>query len=110
MERGWRREAKRYGAPAAFLLAVTVAVLLVRSGLQSDPAAPATTSVRTETVATQPSTTPVPVKRRRFYRLRSGETLSDVAIKFNTTVEQLLALNPGIEPTNLTVGQRVRVK
>jgi LysM repeat protein len=109
MERGWRREAKRYGAPAAFLLAVTVAVLLVRSGLQSDPA-PATTSVRTETVATQPSTTPVPVKRRRFYRLRSGETLSDVAIKFNTTVEQLLALNPGIEPTNLTVGQRVRIK
>ena len=107
MERGWRREAKRYGAPAAFLLAVTIAVLLVRSGLQSD-ASPATTSVATQTVST--STTPVPVKRRRFYRLRSGETLSDVAIKYDTTVEQLLALNPGIEPTNLTVGQRVRVK
>ena len=109
MSTSGRREAKRYGAPAAFLLAVTVAVLLVRSGLQSDPA-PATTSVRTETVVTQPSTTAVPVKRRRYYRLRSGETLSDVAIKFNTTVEQLLALNPGIEPTNLTVGQRVRIK
>jgi LysM repeat protein len=33
-----------------------------------------------------------------------------VAIKFNTTVAQLLALNPGIEPTNLIIGQRVRVK
>jgi LysM repeat protein len=109
VERGWRREAKRYGAPVAFLLAVTIAVLLVRSGLQSDPAA-TTTTVRTQTVATQPSTTPVPAKRRRFYRLRSGETLSDVAIKFNTTVEQLLALNPGVQPTNLTVGQRIRVK
>ena len=109
MQRGWRREAKRYGAPAAFLLAVTVAVLLVRSGLQSDPA-PATTSVRTETVVTQPSTTPVPVKRRRYYRLRSGETLSDVAIRFNTTVEQLLALNPGIEPTNMTDRQRARLQ
>ena len=108
MERGWRREAKRYGAPAAFLLAVTIAVLLVRSGLQNDPAT--TTTVATQTVPTQPATTPVPVKRRRFYRLRAGETLSDVAIKFDTTVEQLLALNPGIEPTNLTVGQRVRVK
>jgi LysM repeat protein len=109
--RGWRREAKRYGAPAAFLLAVTIAVLLVRSGLQSD-AAPTTTTatVRTQTVSTRTTTTPVPVKRRRFYRLRAGETLSDVAIKYNTTVEQLLALNPGIEPTNLTVGQRVRVK
>jgi LysM repeat protein len=109
VERGWRREAKRYGAPAAFLLAVTVAVLLVRSGLQSD-AASTTTSVRTQTVSTQTSTAPVPVKRRRFYRLLAGETLSDVAIKYDTTVEQLLALNPGIEPTNLTVGQRVRVK
>ena len=59
---------------------------------------------------TKPATTAVPVKRRRFYRLRTGETLSDVAIKFDTTVEQLLALNPGIQPTNLTVGQRVRVK
>ena len=109
MDRGWRKQAKRYGAPAAFLLAVTVAVLLVRSGLQTDPA-PATTAVRTQTVSTTTSTTPVPVKRRRFYRLRSGETLSDVAIKFNTTVEQLLALNPGVQPTNLVVGQRIRVK
>jgi spore germination protein YaaH len=108
VERGWRREAKRYGAPAAFLLAVTVAVLLVRSGLHSDPA-PTTTGMRTETVSTQPSPTPVPVRRRSFYRLRSGETLSDVAIKFNTSVAQLLVLNPGIQPTNLTVGQRVRV-
>jgi LysM repeat protein len=108
VERGWRGQAKRYGAPAAFLLAVTVAVLLVRSGLQSD-AAP-TTSVATRTVPTLPATTPVPVKRRRFYRLKTGETLSDVAIKFDTTVEQLLALNPGIEPTNLIIGQRVRVK
>ena len=108
MEHGWRRQAKRYGAPAAFLLAVTVAVLLVRSGLQSDPA-PATT-VATQTVSSLPATTAVPVKRRRFYRLKTGETLSDVAIKFDTTVEQLLALNPGIEPTSLIVGQRVRVK
>jgi LysM repeat protein len=109
VERGWRVQAKRYGAPAAFLLAVTIAVLLVRSGLQSDPDA-ATTSVPTQTVPTEPATTAVPVKRRRYYRLRTGETLSDVAIKFDTTVEQLLALNPGIEPTNLVVGQRVRVK
>ena len=32
------------------------------------------------------------------------------AIKFDTTVAQLLVLNPGVQPTNLTVGQRIRVK
>ena len=44
------------------------------------------------------------------YRLRAGETISDVAIRFNTTVEQLLKLNPKIEPTQLTIGQRIRVR
>jgi hypothetical protein len=110
MAGGWRNQAKRYGAPVAFLLAATIAVLLVRSGLNSD-AAPATTSApATTTVATLTTRTTTPPRQRRFYRLRTGETLSDVAIRFDTTVAQLLVLNPGIEPTNLTVGQRVRVK
>ena len=108
MARGWRKEAKRYGAPAAFLLAATIAVLLVRSGLRTD-AAPVTTARTTTTVSTTTST-PVPPRRRRFYRLRAGETLSDVAIRFDTSVERLLALNPGIKPTNLVVGQRIRIK
>ena len=109
MARGWQTEAKRYGTPLAFLLAVTIAVLLVRSGLHSDAGTVATTST-TKVASTTTKTTPVPVRRRRFYKLRSGETLSDVAIRFDTDVAQLLALNPGIKPTNLTVGQRVRVK
>jgi LysM repeat protein len=109
MERGWRKHAKRYGAPAAFLLAVTVAVLLVRSGLQGRDSSTDATTVRT-TTATTPVTTSVPVKQRRFYHVRQGETLSDVAIRFDTTVAALETLNPGVEPTNLTVGQRLRVK
>jgi peptidoglycan endopeptidase LytE len=103
MARGWRAEVKRYGAPAAFLLAVTIGVLLVRSGLQQNSATPVTTTLRT--------TTTTPVKHSpRYYRLRAGETLSDVAVRFNTTVERLLALNPHVKPTALTVGERIRVR
>ena len=88
---------------------MTVAVLLVRDGLNTGDAAPETR--RTATVASRPIVTrPVPPKRRRYYRLRSGETLSDVAIKFHTTVAALVALNHGVRPTNLTIGQRLRVK
>jgi LysM repeat protein len=108
LSRGWRGEAKRYGAPAAFLAAVTIAVLLVRSGLQTT-ASPGTTSVAT-TQSTPTTTGTTTAQQKQFYRLRSGETLSDVAIRFSTTVEDLLALNPGIEPTNLNVGQRIRVR
>jgi LysM repeat protein len=110
VERGWRTYAKRFAAPAAFLLAVTIAVLLVRAGLETN-AASDTTTIRTETVPHATGTTAaVPRKHRRYYRLKPGETLSDVAIKFQTSVEQLLALNPGIQPTNLTPGERIRVK
>ena len=109
MARGWQHDAARYGAPAAFLLAVTIAVLLVRAGLKTD-AAPVTTTAPTRSVPATTAVDTTPVRRRRFYRLRSGQTLSDVAIRFDTTVDRLVALNPGIEPTNLSVGQRIRIK
>jgi LysM repeat protein len=105
--RGWRIQLKRYGAPAAFLAAVTIAVLLVRSGLETGSSTSPTATVAT----TQPATTAAITRPRPlYYRVRAGETLSDVAIRFNTTVTKLLALNPRIEPTQLTVGQRIRVR
>jgi LysM repeat protein len=106
LERGGRAEVKRYAAPAAFLLAVTIAVLLVRSGLQAK-SSPQTTSVAT-TISTQ--TGPVAKRQRRFYRLRAGETLSDVALRYDTTVGALLILNPRVDPNALEVGQRIRVR
>ena len=107
MTRGWRVQLKRYGAPAAFLAAATIAVLLVRSGLESGSSTSPTATVAT----TQPATTAATTSRRPvYYRLHAGQTLSDVAIRFDTTVTRLLALNPRIEPTQLTVGQRIRVR
>jgi LysM repeat protein len=106
--RGWRAELKRYAAPVAFLAAVTAAVLLVRAGLQTDSSpAPATSVVATTTTTTTTVSKRPP--KPKYYRLRAGETLSDVALRFHTTVEDLLALNPKIKPTQLSVGQRVRV-
>jgi LysM repeat protein len=103
--RGGRAELKRYGAPAAFLAAVTVAVLLVRAGLDTG----STTTTPTTSTRTALTTT-TPARRPSFYRLRQGETISDVALRFDTTVERLLALNPGIDPNALEVGRRIRVR
>jgi LysM repeat protein len=107
--RGWRAEVKRYAAPVAFLAAVTIAVLLVRSGLERSTSSTKPTTVAT--TRTTPTTTPTTRKRRpKYYRLRAGETISDVALRFNTTVEELLSLNPKIKPTQLTIGERIRVR
>jgi LysM repeat protein len=100
-----RRRLARVAAPLAFLAAVTVAVLLVRAGLdeastRSEPTAP---------TATAPTTT-TPDSARRFYRIRPGDTLAAIAPRFGLTEAELVALNPGIEPTALRIGQRIRVR
>ena len=41
------------------------------------------------------------------YTIRSGDTLSSLASRFNTTVDAIIRVNPGIVPTNLQVGQQV---
>jgi LysM repeat protein len=107
-----RRRLVRLAAPAAFLLAATIAVLLVRQGLRGDdgerPATPATTAqTMTQTRTTTTSRPPRP--RLRTYTVESGDTLDQIALDFDTTVQRLLELNPDIEPTELRPGQRLRV-
>jgi LysM repeat protein len=111
--RGHARVA-RYAAPAAFLLAATVAVLLVRSGLSNgDASTPAPTTVATTTVERPPGTTrgtTTAPNGAEFYVIQAGDTLAVIADRYDTTVEQLLVLNPEIDPVALTVGDRIRVK
>lgn len=106
-----RRLATRLAAPAAFLAGITIAVLLVRAGLNDgETTTAAQTSVATTTAATtastQTATQPTPV----FVAVESGGTLDQIALDNDTTVERLLLLNPGLDPTALQVGQRIRVR
>ena len=108
----------RYAAPAAFLLAATIAVLLVRSALTngSDAATPpAATTTQTTTVAKNPGgtgtgKTTTDAAGAEFYEIQPGDTLAVVADQHDTTVEQLMVLNPDVDPVALTIGQRLRVK
>jgi LysM repeat protein len=107
-----RRRLVRLAAPAAFLLAATIAVLLVRQGLRGDDGErPATTATTAQTMTqTRTTTTSRPPRPRlRTYTVESGDTLDQIALDFDTTVQRLLELNPDIEPTELRPGQRLRV-
>lgn len=49
-------------------------------------------------------------RARRYYRVRNGDTLSEIAVRNNTTVSRICSLN-GIRPTKtLQVGQSLRVR
>jgi LysM repeat protein len=98
-------------APAAFLAAATVAVLLIRAGLDSKDEPTATqppAATRSVDTTTQPTTTR---QRRvgRTYTIREGDTFETIASDQGTTVERLLALNPDVDPNSLQVGQRIVV-
>lgn len=106
----------RYAAPAAFLVAATVAILLIRSGLENGAAStPTATTIETTTTptTTEPGTTApttTDAAGAEFYEIQAGDTLAVIADEHDTTVEQLLVLNPDVDPVALTVGQRIRVK
>jgi LysM repeat protein len=117
-----RRQLARLAAPAAFLLAATVAILLVRSALSSnDVPAPATTGTPTVAEARRQQPAPAPATtatttapvtsaaEAQFYVIEAGDTLESVADQYGTTVEELLVLNPDVDPVALTIGQRIRV-
>ena len=108
-----RRRLAHVAAPAVFLLGVTVAVLLVRSGLEGGKPAPNTilgppahSSTATGTVTGKTSGSHTAA---RYYRVQKGDTLGAIAAREHTTVSDLLALNPGVNPTALQVGERIRV-
>jgi LysM repeat protein len=102
--------AVRLAAPVAFFAAATILIVLVQRGLSSaEGNSPTTTAPITTQTATETGGTTTGSQRRRVYRVRVGDTLESIAARFDTTVADLLDLNPGIDPLALSPGQRVRV-
>lgn len=123
-------------APIVFFAAVTLLILLVQSALSDEPTSPAappavvtgagetggdTGATPGDTPEAPPEETPEPppeeteaattgaTPEREMYRVQSGDTLESIAARFDTTVADLLELNPTIDPLALKPKQRIRV-
>ena len=47
----------------------------------------------------------------KYHTIKSGDTLSGLAVKYGTTVSKICSLNPGLKATTvLSIGRKVRVK
>jgi LysM repeat protein len=129
MDQRSRHQLAHYGAPAAFLAAVTIAVILVKAGLNGGSESTTTAALPTTSTATKAATTTTKLvltgpaastttttaaetttPGAAYYVVESGDTLGSIAEKHSTTVDELMTLNPGIDPTALRIGQRIRVK
>ena len=109
-QNGWL---PRLLAPLAFFVAATVLVLIVHNALNAETGdSNGTTATRSAAAGEQRAGSPAGAGRRegkRFYRVRAGDTLEAIALRFDTTVDDLLQLNPEIDPNALTPGQRIRI-
>ena len=101
----WPAEVRRYALPVLLLVVATIAGLAVRAALADDE---------------RPTAKPVPaakakrqagVKRAavKFHLVESGDTLGGIAERYGTSVARLRALNRGVDPGALRVGQQIRL-
>jgi LysM repeat protein len=107
-----RRRAAHVAAPFLFLAAVTLAVLLIRAGLESGSSGQTTTTtVPTQTAHPQTTTTHRPKPGAgRFYTVQTGDSFSSISAKTGVSIADLERLNPGVSSNALHVGQKLRVK
>jgi LysM repeat protein len=104
----------RFLAPLALAAVVAAVVYVVKhsdtsGGDAKQPAATATAPKQPTKAAKKPKP-----KRKaspaRTYRVRSGDTLSKIALRTGVSVAVIEELNPGLDPQTLTVGRMIKLK
>ena len=96
----------RIAAPVVFLVAVLCVFTLTLRAFNSSPGA--STPNGGHPAATHKATT-TSKSKYRIYVVKSGDTMSAIAVKYNTTIDVLLRLNPQASATTMNPGDRLRV-
>ena len=105
------RSPARYLAPLA-LVAVVIALIVVVNGSRDESSGGNTPN---QTSPTRPNSTPSGKSKRerkgpRRYTVKSGDTPSSIADKTGIPLEQILRLNPDLDPQTLSPGERIRLR
>ena len=102
------RMVARMAAPAVFLVAVLIVLSIVfQSGVIGGNAEPAVTptpkSTKTKSGGNAKPTT------YKLYVIKSGDTMSGIAVKFHVSTSEIEALNPKMSSSTLVVGTKIKV-
>jgi LysM repeat protein len=101
------RSPARFLAPLA-LLAVVAALFMVVQSSQTDPDGNGSPNRATDA---RPTATATPERKGpRRYRVKVGDTPSSIAEKTGVPLEDILRLNPDLDPQTIQVGQRIRLR
>ena len=106
------RNPARFLAPLA-LVAVVVALFVVIGSSPNDDKGKSTGS-RSQSSGQSSGTKGTKSKKQRKsprrYTVKTGDTPSSIAEKTGVPLEQILSLNPNIDPQTLAPGQRIKLR
>jgi LysM domain len=105
-----RRSPARLLAPVALLVAVVAVAYVVSNSTGSDDGGDDNANRTVEPRPRQDGRQQRRRPQRTFYRVRLNDTLGLIAEQTGVPVERLEALNPELDPQNLIVGQRIRLR
>ena len=112
-----KHEWQRYVAPAAFLLAATIAIVLIRAGLESGGSpshatvsVPTTPRTRTATTTARTTTQKAKPGGAKFWTVQAGDTFGVISSKSGVPVATLQQLNPKVSSTSLFIGEKIRLR
>jgi LysM repeat protein len=100
---------------ALFSLAITLRLTQEQAGRPAQAGQPSAQVVATairptaRSVAAPLAAAPTPAAATFAYRVGQGDLLYELALRFNTTVEAIVALNPQINPDSLVIGDVLRI-
>ena len=111
-----RRSPARWLAPIALVACALAVYSVVNATLSSDEPTNASTASTSSTTRSKTAsdgsgttTTTRRTKRRRAYTVKSGDTLSSIALKTGVSLERIQALNPKHDSQSLQTPPRVKL-
>jgi hypothetical protein len=105
-----RRSPARLLAPVALLLVAGAVGYVVRDATDSGDGGDDSAGRGTEQRPRQGEQEQRRRRQRAFYTVKLNDTLGLIAEKTDVSVERLEELNPELDPQNLIVGQRIKLR
>jgi LysM repeat protein len=99
------RSLARFLAPLALMMAIVGVILVVVLSIASNDPSPARPTHSVDVTHTTPAK-----PKRQAYVVKTGDSLTAIAVRTGVTVDTLERLNPDADPQALRVGERLKLR